>query len=76
MPVMKIKTEYRKTDRTMGIDKLYFLPILEGDIVYLSQPCGQSFCIQFLFAQFADQILQDLVPLKCPLALSEVKSFQ
>ena len=35
----------------------------------------RSFFIQFIFGKFADQIFQDQVPLNCPLALSDVKSF-
>ena len=49
--------------------------ILERNMVYLYQLHSPSSCTQFSFAQFADQILQDPVPLNCLLALSEVKSF-
>ena len=44
----------------------------EGNIGFQSQPYGLSFCIQFVFAPLDDQILQDPVPLNCPLALSGV----
>ena len=40
--------------------------ILEGNIAYLSQRTVSLFVFtEFVFAQLADQILQDPVPLSC-----------
>ena len=48
--------------------------ILEENIAFQSN--GQSLCVQlFVFTQFPGQILQNPVPLNCPLALPKFKVF-